>query len=105
MSVAEGETVAHFKARVQAEMDIPAKEFTSWKVMLLSGLNLSMEPLAEDAVISQRLNRTDMGPTRLYGHADRQAIGFHHENKNPRRTHAHINRSAVYQERALKIRA
>lgn len=105
MSIAEGETVGQLKARVQKEMGIPDKEFASWRVVLVVGLSFSMEPLGDDVVVADRLNRTDLAPTKLYGHAERQMIGFHHENKNPRRTHAHINRSATYgQERALKIK-
>ena len=48
------------------------------------------EPLDDDVVLSQRIPLADL--QKLYSHADRTCIGFEHENKNPRRTHAHINR-------------
>lgn len=44
---------------------------------------------------------------RLYGHQDRNCLGFVHENKNPRRTASHLNqRLGAWggQERQLKIR-
>ncbi len=48
------------------------------------------EPLDDDVVLSQRIPLADL--QKLYSHSDRICIGFEHENKNPRRTHAHINR-------------
>ena len=107
MSVGPTETIGELKKRVQKEMEVPDKEFEDWKVVLVSGMNNTQEPLADDVVIAQRLNPDDLSFRKLWGHSDRQMLGFHHENKNPRKTHAHINRpSAVAaQERALKIRA
>lgn len=60
------------------------------------------EPLADDVQVASRLDTQ-----RLYGHQERNCIGFVHENKNVRRTHAHLNsRLAAWQgqEKQLKIR-
>ncbi len=60
------------------------------------------EPLADDVQVSSRLDTQ-----RLYGHQERNCIGFVHENKNVRRTHAHLNARLVAwqgQEKQLKIR-
>ena len=106
MSITEGETVGQLKARVQRELGVSAKEFAFWRVVLVTGIGFAMETLGDDVVVAQRPSRADLGPSKLYGHMERQMIGFHHENKNPRRTHAHINRPATFgQERALRIRA
>jgi ubiquitin carboxyl-terminal hydrolase 7 len=107
MSVGPTETVGELKARVQEEMKIPQKEFESWQVVLVSGINYNQELLEDSIVISEKFNSEDLSSKKLYGHSERQMLGFHHENKNPRRTHAHINRpsAVVTQERALKIRA
>ena len=62
-----------------------------------------VEPLGDDVVVASRL---DANP-RLYGHQERNCIGFVHDNKNPRRTHAHLNsRLAAWQgqEKQLRIR-
>lgn len=101
------DTVADLKVRVQKEMELSDEEFSTWNVVLVTGMNAIQEPLADDVIISQRLNPADLGPAKLYGHGDRQMLGFHHENKNPRRTHAHIHRASAVaaQDRALKIRA
>jgi ubiquitin carboxyl-terminal hydrolase 7 len=107
MAVGPAETVGELKARVQAEMKIPKKEFENWRVVMVSGMNNNQEFLDENLVIADKFNVEDLSSTKLYGHTERAMLGFHHENKNPRRTHAHINRSSalVTQERALKIRA
>ena len=107
MDISKTETVEQLKSRVQKDMEIADEEFATWKVVLLSGLNLAMEPLEDDVVIADRLNPMDMSHERLYGHYDRASIGFFHENKNPRRTHAHINRASniTGQDRALRIKA
>lgn len=109
MNITEQETVGDLKIRVQKEMEIPDAEMAKWSVVLLTGigLNPSMEPLDDSVIIADKLRPVDISASRLYGHFDRAAIGFTHENKNPRRTHAHLNRSAAVlgQERALKIRA
>lgn len=60
------------------------------------------EPLGDDVVVAQRLDSQ-----RLYGHCERNCIGFVHENKNQRRTHAHLNsRLSAWQgqEKQLRIR-
>lgn len=107
MAVGPSETVGELKARVQAEMEVSDEEFAGWKVVLVSGMNNTQEPLADDVIIAQRFNPDDLSSKKFWGHSDRQMLGFHHENKNPRRTHAHINRPSAIaaQERALKIRA
>ena len=92
MDISPAETVGELKLRVQQEMNIPDEEFAEWKVVLVSSL-LSMEPLGDDVVISEKIH--DTGHNVLYGrHASRSMIGFWHENKNPRRTHAHLHRNA-----------
>lgn len=61
------------------------------------------EELADDAVVASRLDSQ-----RLYGHQERNCIGFVHENKNPRRTAAHLNtRPTAWQgqEKQLRIRS
>lgn len=105
MNISKTETVGQLKQRVQQEMQIPDKEFATWKVVLVTSL-MALEPLDDDVVIADKLNPTDMSPARLYGHFDRAAIGFCHENKNPRRTNAHNHRSTntFAQDRALKIK-
>ena len=107
MAVGPSETVGEIKIRVQAEMKIPEEEFSEWTVVLVTGLNQNQEPLDDDVVIAEKFNIEDLSSKKLYGHCERHMLGFHHENKNPRRTHAHINRpsAVVTQERALKIRA
>lgn len=72
--------------------------------MLVSAFS-TPEPLDDDVVLSQRIPLADL--QKLYSHSDRICIGFEHENKNPRRTHAHINRNASFygQEKQLKIKA
>jgi ubiquitin carboxyl-terminal hydrolase 7 len=76
---------------------------------LRRGLTMTMDFLEDDVVVAQRFaKRQDLESDRLYGHFDRQMLGFHHENKNPRRTHLHIHRpppAALQQERQLRIRA
>lgn len=60
------------------------------------------EPLADDVVVASRLDSQ-----KLYGHQERNCIGFVRENKNLRRTHAHLNaRLAAWagQEKQLRIR-
>jgi ubiquitin carboxyl-terminal hydrolase 7 len=60
------------------------------------------EPLADDVVVASRLDSQ-----KLYGHQERNCIGFVRENRNPRRTHAHLNaRLAAWagQEKQLRIR-
>jgi hypothetical protein len=105
MNISKTETVGQLKQRVQQEMQIPDMEFATWKVVLVTSL-MALEPLDDDVVIADKLNPTDMSPARLYGHFDRAAIGFCHENKNPRRTNAHNHRSTntFAQDRALKIK-
>lgn len=107
MDISKTETVGELRKRVQEEMEIPDEEFSDWKIVLVAGLNMAMEPLAEDVIIADKLNPMDMSHARLYGHFDRAAIGFYHENKNPRRTHAHLNRqpASLGQDRALRIKA
>jgi ubiquitin carboxyl-terminal hydrolase 7 len=107
MSVGPAETVGELKNRVQAEMKIPKEEMEDWTVVLVSGINHAQDLLGDDVVIADKVNKEDLSSKKLYGHSERQMLGFHHENKNPRRTHAHINRpsAVVTQERALKIRA
>lgn len=107
MDISKTETVGQLRKRVQEEMEIPEEEFSKWKVVLVAGLNMAMEPLAEDVIIADKLNPMDLSHARLYGHYDRAAIGFFHENKNPRRTHAHLNRqpASLAQDRALRIKA
>ena len=63
------------------------------------------EPLDDSVVLSSRSVAHDS--TKLYGHHDRPSIGLEHENKNPRRTHAHMHRNASFYgtAQALKIRA
>lgn len=61
-----------------------------------------MEPLADSVVVAQRLDSN-----KLFGHSERNCIGFVHENKNPRRTHAHLNSRLTAwqgQEKQLRIR-
>lgn len=61
------------------------------------------EALADDVQVASRLDSQ-----RLYGHQERNAIGFVHENKNLRRTHAHLNsRLAAWQgqEKQLRIKS
>ena len=43
-------------------------------------------------VISHRIPLTDL--QQLYGHHERAVLGFEHENKNRRRTLAHLKRCA-----------
>ncbi|KAL4539456.1 hypothetical protein Ndes2437B_g02171 [Nannochloris sp. 'desiccata'] len=107
MSVGSSETIGELKSRVQEEMKIPGEEFENWKVVLVSGIDHKQELLDDDLVIADKFDVEDLSSKKLYGHSERPTLGFHHENKNPRRTHAHLNRpSAVAtQERALKIRA
>jgi ubiquitin carboxyl-terminal hydrolase 7 len=69
-----------------------------------------MDALDDDVVVAKRFsNADDLSSTKLYGHHDRrEVLGFHHENKNPRRTHLHIHRpppAALAQERQLRIKA
>ena len=63
------------------------------------------EALDDSVVVSSRNVTQDA--TKLYGHHDRPCIGLEHENKNPRRTHAHLHRNASFYgpAQALKIRA
>ena len=89
MDVSPTETVGELKLRVKEEMQISDEEFAEWKVVLVSRL-LSMEPLEDEDVVSEKI--PDTGPDVLYGTHDRSFIGFFHENKNPRRTHAHLHR-------------
>lgn len=108
MSIGEKETVGELKERVKNEMEIPEEEFENWKAVIVDGQRMSMEPCEDDsAVVTEKLNVAMLDGTRLYGHVlDRQMIGFLHENKNPRRTHAHIRNPSFYgQDRALKIKA
>ncbi len=92
MDISPSETVGELKMRVQKEMEIPDDEFTEWKVVLVTSL-LTMEPLDDGVVVSKKI--PDTGPDVLYGrHGNRSMIGFWHENKNPRRTHAHLHRNA-----------
>jgi ubiquitin carboxyl-terminal hydrolase 7 len=109
VALREGETAAELKARLREELGVPAREFAAWRLVLLSGFNFTMEPLPDDAVVVDRFtSRADLGPEKLYGHAERQFLGLHHENKNPRRTAAHIHRPPAVcgaGERALRIRA
>lgn len=104
MGISSSETVGELKLRVKKEMQISDEDFASWKVVLVTNL-MSMEPLQDDVVIAEKI--LDTGSDKLYGRHSRAAIGFWHENKNPRRTHAHIHRpSGGYRghERALKIK-
>lgn len=41
-------------------------------------------------MISDRISHADL--RKLFGHHDRPCLGFEHENKNPRKTHAHLNK-------------
>ena len=68
---------------------ISDEDLAEWKVVLVSR-RLSMEPLEDEDVVSEKI--PDTGPDVLYGTHDRSFIGFFHENKNPRRTHAHLHR-------------
>eukprot|EP00889_Picochlorum_renovo_P005630 jgi/Picre1/32660/NNA_008006.t1 len=45
-------------------MQIPDKEFATWKVVLVTSL-MALEPLDDDVVIADKLNPTDMSPARL----------------------------------------
>lgn len=104
MDISSSETVGELKERVQKEMQVSDEDFASWKVVLVTSL-MSMEPLQDDVVIADKI--VDTGADKLYGRHSRAVIGFWHENKNPRRTHAHIHRpSGGYRghERALKIK-
>ena len=107
MAVTPGETVGQLKARVQAEMGVSDEDMATWKVVTVRTANNVQEPLSDEDVIDERFTAEDLSSKKLYAHHDRQMIGFHHENKNPRKTHAHINRASALpaQERALKIRA
>jgi hypothetical protein len=61
------------------------------------------EALADDVQVASRLDSQ-----KLYGHQERNAIGFVRENKNLRRTHAHLNsRLAAWQgqEKQLRIKS
>ena len=92
MDISPTETVGQLKLRVQKEMEIPNEEFAEWKTVLVTSL-LTMEPLDDGVVVSAKI--PDMGPDVLYGrHGNRSMIGFWHENKNPRRTHAHLHRNS-----------
>lgn len=107
MAIGSSETIGELKARVKKIMEIPDQEFENWNVVLVSGIDNKQEFLDDDLVIADKVNIEDLSFRKLYGHSDRPTLGFHHENKNPRRTHAHLNRpsAVVTQERALKIRA
>ncbi|PSC73213.1 ubiquitin carboxyl-terminal hydrolase 12 [Micractinium conductrix] len=102
MRLAPEETVGQLRDRVQRMLGIPDEEFEgSWKPVLCTFGGV--EPLGDDVVVASRL---DANP-RLYGHQERNCIGFVHDNKNPRRTHAHLNsRLAAWQgqEKQLRIR-
>ncbi|KAI7840976.1 hypothetical protein COHA_005205 [Chlorella ohadii] len=102
MRVGPEETVGQLRQRVQAKLGIPVEEFQdSWKPVLVTFGG--SEALANDVVVAPRLDSQ-----RLYGHQERNCIGFVHENKNQRRTHAHLNqRLQVWQgqEKALRIRS
>lgn len=101
MRLGPEETVGELRQRVQQKLDIPAEEFaSSWKPMLCTFGGA--EALADDLVVVSRLNCQ-----KLYGHHDRNCIGFVRENKNIRRTHAHLNSKLTAwqgQEKQLKIR-
>ena len=107
MDITGTETVGDLKKRVQEEMGIPDAEFADWKVVLVSTLMSTVEPLDDDVVIADKFKPLDISSERLYGHYVRPAIGFVHANKNPRRTHAHNHRTSTTfgYERALKIKA
>ena len=105
MRVREGETVAELGERVRAALGVPPEEFAKWKPVLCPPL-AAPEPLEPGDVVAARIPRADL--QRLHGHHDRACVGWAHENKNPRKTHAHLNRSSGAwhgQERALRIKA
>lgn len=104
MRVREGETVGELRRRVQHALEVGDEEFAGWRPMLCPPLS-APEALEDEEVVTARLARADL--KRLYGHHDRACIGWEHENKNPRKTHAHLNRNAAWygQERQLKIKA
>ncbi|KAL4423841.1 hypothetical protein ABPG75_001142 [Micractinium tetrahymenae] len=101
MRIEKEETVGELRQRVQQQLGIPDEESeNSWKPVLCTFGGT--EALADDVQVSSRLDSQ-----RLYGHQERNCIGFVHENKNVRRTHAHLNsRLAAWhgQEKQLKIR-
>lgn len=101
MRVEPDETVGQLRQRVQAMLGIPEEEFNeSWKPLLVTFGG--SEALSDDVVVAPRLDSQ-----RLYGHQERNCIGFVHENKNQRRTHAHLNQRPQAwqgQEKALRIR-
>lgn len=104
MALGEGETVGALRARVRAALGLSEEEAAAWRPLLCPPM-AAPEPLADEDVLADRIPRADL--TRLYGHHDRVCLGWQHENKNPRKTHAHMNRGTGWlgQERALKIRA
>ncbi|KFM24284.1 Ubiquitin carboxyl-terminal hydrolase 12, partial [Auxenochlorella protothecoides] len=104
MRVREGETVGELRRRVQVALGVGDEEFAGWRALLCPPLS-APEPLEDEEVVTARLARADL--ERLYGHHDRACIGWEHENRNPRKTHAHLNRNAAWygQERQLKIKA
>lgn len=59
------------------------------------------ELLADDVVIAQRIPLADL--QRLYGHHERACIGFEHENKNVRRTQAHLKRNVSWAGQAKQL--
>lgn len=107
MSIGPDETIGALKKRVKESLQVSDEEFSSWKVVLVTGIgNHTMEDMEDDVVIAQKLNPVDMDPARLYGHRERPCIGFFHKNTNTRKTMAHLNfnRALSGADRALKIR-